>query len=154
MGSATQRVMPVSTECMWQNIINEFWDKTNSPNYIGALDGKHIRLKKPPKSGSMYFNYKKHFSIVLLALADAKSKFICVDVGAYGSQGDSRIFRESAMGRRIHEGRFGIPAWRPLSNTTEPILPVVIVADEAFGLSENIIAIKKKIFNYRLSRAR
>lgn len=70
-------------------------EKTQFPNCIGALDGKRIRVKKPPHSGSSYFNYKKYFSVVLLALTDAHLKFFAVDVGAYGSQGDSRMFRES-----------------------------------------------------------
>ncbi|XP_077334047.1 uncharacterized protein LOC143975480 [Lithobates pipiens] len=85
-------VMPEPTSSLWEEIAEEFWEKTNFTNCIGALDGKHIRLIKPPKSGSRYFNYKKYFSIVLLGLSDANMKFIAVDVGAYGSSGDSRIF--------------------------------------------------------------
>lgn len=157
-----QVVMPEPTEEIWEAVVDEFWEKTQFPNCIGALDGKHIRVKKPPQSGSAYFNYKKYFSVVLLALADAHLQFIAVDVGAYGSQGDARIFRESTFGRRLHEGRLNIPASRPLPCTDEPNLPLVMVADEAFGLAENLmrpysgygLSHSKKIFNYRLSRAR
>lgn len=35
---------------------------------------------------------KTFFPIVLQGVADAKSRFICVDVGAYGRQIDSGIF--------------------------------------------------------------
>jgi len=45
-------------------------------------------FEKPPKTGSMYFHYKKEFSIVLLPLFDADYKFISVDVGAYGRKSD------------------------------------------------------------------
>lgn len=59
----------------------KFW---NFPNFIAAIDGKHIHIQAPSKSETLFFNYKKTFLIVLLAMVDAEYKFICVDVGAYG----------------------------------------------------------------------
>ncbi|XP_040193133.1 protein ALP1-like [Rana temporaria] len=155
-------VMPEPTEEIWESVVDTFWEKTQFPNCIGALDGKHIRVRKPPHSGSSYYNYKKYFSVVLLALSDANLKFLLVDVGAYGSQGDARIFRESTFGRRIHAGQLNIPESRPLPCTEEPSLPLVMVADEAFGLAENLMRPysgyglnrQQKVYNYRLSRAR
>jgi len=41
-------------------IANGFMEIWNFPNCIGAMDGKHIALKAPHKSGSMFFNYKVH----------------------------------------------------------------------------------------------
>lgn len=65
-----------------------------------------------------------------MALADANLQFIFVDVGAYGSQGDARIFLESALGRWLHEEQLGIPSCRPLPGTIEPSLPLVMTADK------------------------
>ena len=58
-------------EDKWLSIANEFEERWQFPNCVGALDGKHIPLINPCNSGSKYFNYKNFFSIVLLVLVDA-----------------------------------------------------------------------------------
>lgn len=42
----------------WLNVANDFFDKWNMPNCLGAIDGKHIKIKCPPHAGSLYYNYK------------------------------------------------------------------------------------------------
>jgi len=42
----------------WRLIADEFLNKWNFPHTCGALDGKHVACKCPPKSGSTYYNYK------------------------------------------------------------------------------------------------
>lgn len=83
---------------------NEFWIKWNFPNCILAIDGKHVRIRSPNKTGSLFFNYKEYFSIVLLAMVDANYKFIAIDVGSFGREGDSGIFLKSPMGKKILNG--------------------------------------------------
>lgn len=52
-------VMSEPKEEMWEAIADDFWEKMQFSICIGALDSKHIMLKKPSQSVSLYFNYKK-----------------------------------------------------------------------------------------------
>lgn len=47
------------SEREWEDIASGFERKANFPHCLGAVDGKHIRILKPAKSGSMFFNYKE-----------------------------------------------------------------------------------------------
>lgn len=155
--------MPEPTTEDWIKIADDFENRANFPNCIGAIDGKHVRLVKPVHSGSQFFNYKNYCSIVLLGVADANYCFTTVDVGAYGKSADSNIFRESVLYKKLCSGSLKIPYKRPLLNfNLNTAMPFVFVADEAFAMSENVLRPyarkdldnKKRIFNYRLSRAR
>lgn len=85
-------LMPIPSKEMWVEHANNFHNKWNFPNVIGAIDGKHIRIQCPPNSGSLYFNYKGFFSTVLLAIVDADYKYIAIDVGSFGRESDGGIF--------------------------------------------------------------
>ncbi|KAM5191522.1 uncharacterized protein ACMZJ9_022968, partial [Mantella aurantiaca] len=123
----------------WLEIADMFWERTKFPNCLGAIDGKHIRIVMPPTSGSFYFNYKKYFSVVLMAVADANYHFISIYVGSFGSAADSTVFQHSVFHQRLTQGQLDIPEPRPLPGTTEPLMPMVFVADEAFGISNNLM---------------
>ena len=49
----------------WKELETEFRIRWNVPHALGALDGKHVALKK-----ALYHSYKRFFSIVMLALVD------------------------------------------------------------------------------------
>lgn len=83
-----RKLMPIPKEIDWKKHAQNFFEKWNFPNAIGAIDGKHIRIQCPSNSGSLYFNYKGLFSVVLLAIVDADYKYIAIDVGSYGRESD------------------------------------------------------------------
>ncbi|XP_008179142.1 uncharacterized protein LOC103308128 [Acyrthosiphon pisum] len=125
--------MVVPTTDDWLHISEVFYNKTQFPNCLEAVDGKHIRLECPPRSGTLYYNYKHFFSLILMAICDANYCFTIIDVGSFGKERD--------------EG--GTPQ------------PFVIIG-KAFALHTNLLRPfpgrtlndKRRIFNYRLSRAR
>jgi hypothetical protein len=80
------------------NTANDFHGRTQFPNCVGAVDGKHVRIKMP--SGSLFCNYK-HFSILLSALVDAYYCFIAVAVVAIGKSSDSNVFKNSNTERKM-----------------------------------------------------
>lgn len=100
---------------------------------------KHIRCINPRNSGSNYFNYKKYFSIILMAVVDANLSFIANDVGAYGRESDSNVFKECPFGKKLYSDRLNIPEPACLPNTEHLVLPYVFVADEAFALHKNVL---------------
>ena len=151
-----------SSVAEWQAIEKEFRLRWNLPNCLGAIDGKHIRINKPPGSGSLFHNYKGFFSIVLLGLVDANYKFIWADVGGSGSNSDAQIFNSSQLKEKILDKSIQFPPDKPLPNDDKPF-PHFLVGDDAFALATWMmkpyarfrgLSIAERIFNYRLSRAR
>ncbi|XP_031789426.1 protein ALP1-like isoform X1 [Nasonia vitripennis] len=143
-------------------IANMYWRIWHMPNCFGAIDGKHIRVKAPPNSGSYFFNYKKHFSIVLMGLSDAFCRFIWVNIGDFGSSNDAGIFQRSDLRQALDNEEIDIPAPTYLPRT-DVLCPYFIIGDGAFPLKNylmkpytraNNLTHEEKIVNYRLSRAR
>ncbi|XP_017468108.1 PREDICTED: uncharacterized protein LOC108360367 [Rhagoletis zephyria] len=120
----------------WKNIVERFYIKTGMPHCLGAVDGKHINIVCPKRSGSLYYNYKKTFSIVLMAVCDDNYTFVFVDVGALGSQSDGGVFARSAFGNMILRNNLELPPDVNLPGTNT-IFPYYFVGDNAFPLIKN-----------------
>lgn len=120
MGASTVRGIVIDTcKAIWLQLVNahmpapsqeqlmaskeRFWKIWNFPNCVGAIDGKHCRIKCPPHSGSLYYNYKQFFSVVLQAVSDADYKFLSIEVGGRGSQSDGGTFASSALFERLEK---------------------------------------------------
>ena len=134
-----------TTPDQWKELEREFRIRWNVPHALGALDGKHVALKKPKNTGALYHNYKGFFSIVMLALVDGQNKFRWVDVGTEGSCSDGQIFNASQLKKR-----------------GGPDVPYFILADDAFALNtwlmkpygRRMLTREERIANYRISRGR
>ena len=131
--------LPVPNEEKWRNIAHGFENTWNFPQCVGAIDGKHVVVQAPPKSGSMYYNYKKCYSVVLMAVVDAHYNFVVVDVGAYGKQSDGNVLANSTFRKKLLNMDLALPPPESIAGTSKPRLPFAFVGDEAFPLLPNLL---------------
>ncbi|XP_030757969.1 uncharacterized protein LOC115883711 [Sitophilus oryzae] len=98
-----------------------------------------------------------------MAVVDANMRFTLVDIGTPRRNSDSGVFRRSIIGMGLENQFMKVTRACPLDKDRNLILPYVVVGDEAFALTNymmrpyprsGILNRRKKIFNYRLSRAR
>ena len=155
--------MPVSKVEDWRAIAAQFQERWNFPHCLGAIDGKHVVIQSPCNSGSLFFNYKSTYSLVLLAVVDADYLFRVVDVGGFGRTSDSGSLRNSAFGEGLRDGTLNIPPDTAIPGAEQRgPLPYVFVGDAAFPLIPHLLRLfpghhippERRVFNYRLSRAR
>ena len=145
----------------WRAIADKFYEKWNFPHTCGTLGGKHVACRCPPKTGSMYYNYKGFYSVVLMALVDADYKFIWADVGGTGSESDAQIYNDSELRECAEDGTIGFPDPDPIPNDYQDV-SYFFIGDDAFALRPTMmkpyglrgLTNDERIFNYRLSRAR
>ena len=65
--------------------------------------------------------------------------FTFVDIGAYRKESDSTIFKNSALYNAIKNNTLQLPVAKAISDSFNEPLPYVIVADEAFTLSDYLM---------------
>lgn len=97
-----------------------------------------------------------------MAVCDARYRFLFVDAGAYGSEGDGGVFSKTDFGRKIYNDELPLPNDSTINGIN---IPYYFVSDDAFALGKRImkpyvpkrgsrLTAEERIFNYRLSRAR
>ena len=101
--------------------------------------------------------------MVLMAICDARYVFTFVDIGDYGSNKDSGVFRKSDIGKSFFKKEMNLPESENIESlTTYGLVPYYLVGDDAFPLQQWLmkpypgqgIEETQTIFNYPLSRAR
>ncbi|XP_046550044.1 putative nuclease HARBI1 [Haliotis rubra] len=149
------------TKQEWRSLSWDFQDEWNLPHDLRALDGKHVAIRKPPSSGSLYHNYKGFFSIVLFGLVDAKYRFLKLDVGGMRHMSDAQIFNASELKECIEDGSINFP--RPVPLPYDDVdTPYFLLRDDAFAVRKYLMKPYSRrgltddelVFNYRISSAR
>ena len=144
-------------------VAQQFERRWQMVHCLGAVDGKHIRIIQPPRSGSLYYNYKGYYSIVLLAIASADYEFLYVDVGAEGRASDGGTWRQCTFHDHLYgpSNLLDLPPPQHVPGMQQR-LPYFLVGDDAFRMTPHLLkpfpgarlTRKQEIFNYRLSRCR
>nr|CAI5841486.1 unnamed protein product [Callosobruchus analis] len=100
--------------------------------------------------------------MVLMAIVDAKYRFLLADFGTNGRISDGGVLLNTKFFEKLQNKTLKLPTSETLKNSTR-CLPYVFVADDAFPLRVDMLkpfrqtdlnSRERKIFNYRLSRAR
>ncbi|XP_068082561.1 uncharacterized protein [Anabrus simplex] len=128
-----QECIPTPTKGRWETIAAEFEKRANFPHCLGSVD-----------------------------VADSNYRFVYVNIGSFGKDCDSSIFKKCSLWESIETNNQELPEERCLPGTESPNVPYFFVEDEAFALHRHLLrpyggsnlTLKKRIFNYRLCRAR
>lgn len=96
-----------------------------------------------------------------MAVVNANYEFIMVDVGTNGRVSDGGVLENSTFGKKLKNNTLNIPKPAYLTGSNRK-LPYFFVGDDAFPLRQNLLkpysqtglTTEKRIYNYRLSRAR
>ncbi|CAK1593514.1 unnamed protein product [Parnassius mnemosyne] len=150
-----------SSKYEWDMAAKSFQEQWQFHNCVGCMDGKHIIIEKPSGTGSLFYNYKGTFSVVLFAIVNANYEFIYVHTGSNGSMSDGGILKSTRFYEKLINDDLKLSESFILPGTNLTV-PYVFLGDSAFALETNImkpfpdknISKEKRIFNYRLCRAR
>ena len=115
------------TECDFE----ELW---NFLNRIGAIHCKHFCIQCPAGSGAKFNSYKEFFSLVLLAVCDARYCFNLTDIRQYGSNNDSGLLENSKLKKQFESGVVDLRPPRTVNSCSFNLLPYFWVGDKIFPL--------------------
>ena len=93
-----------SSEQEWLEISKKFGTRWNYPHALGAIDGKHVTIRKRSNAGSYYYNYKHTHSIILSAIAGPECECLYADVGSNSRVNDSGVWNKSSLLQAIQNG--------------------------------------------------
>ena len=143
-------VVPQTAEA-WRLKSKEFLDLWQYPYALAAMDGKHCMVQSFKKSGSLYHNYKGHYSIILFALVDANYQFLYVDIGKPGSNNDAAVWQGSSLKKALTSGKLNLPTSQGnvcFHFLGDDIFPLTTTLMKPYTRKENM-AVAEKVYNYR-----
>ncbi|KAM7307648.1 uncharacterized protein ISCGN_011284 [Ixodes scapularis] len=160
-GTTSGCLRALSTPCSsWCPIKSENKHLLEENHHARTAANCDTQSSKPAKqraggrTGSLNFNYKTTFSKLMLAICNAKYRFLYVEIGHHGSESDAGIFIRSDFLQAIAEGQRRLPTASWLGSRK---VPYFFVGDEAFPLKtfvmrpflrKNLAGRPPRVFNY------
>ncbi|KAK4876905.1 hypothetical protein RN001_009411 [Aquatica leii] len=77
--------------------------RQKNENYLGVIDGCHLKIDKPQNDADSYINRKGFYSIQMQVVCDHNRKIRDVFIGYPGSVHDARVFRNSPLCANLEE---------------------------------------------------
>lgn len=71
--------------------------------------GNYVVIQAPDNSGSLCYNYKRTYSIILLVVVDAKYVFRVINISGYGRATDGRSLYNFVFGEGLRDGTLDLP---------------------------------------------
>ncbi|EPB68805.1 hypothetical protein ANCCEY_12115 [Ancylostoma ceylanicum] len=104
-----------------------FARKDIMPNVIGAIDGSLVPILRPPHSEWKYFCRKRFFALNVVAVVDARGRFMYINSNFPGSVHDSTVYNLGRVHDTFTEGivpsGFCLVGDSGLANSNEIITP-------------------------------
>lgn len=145
----------------FKRVSKNYFVNWGMPQAIGAIDVRHIPIRKPGNTGSRFRNYKGFYSMALQAVVDDNCRYLYIDVGGYGSQSDGGTFKASLFYKALIKKKLNIPSPAKLPGL-EVRTPFYFLGDGAYSLMPNLMKpfpgkkriVRERYFNSILSKSR
>ena len=115
-----------------------FMVRAGLPNCVGAVDGTHIKVKRPDADSLAYRNRKQYDSIVMQAIFASDCSILDIIVGWPGSVSDSRVWNTSPISQAFRNGSFHFPSMDVLLGNVR--VPFYIIGDGGYANRPHLIS--------------
>uniref|UniRef100_A0A182NT78 DDE Tnp4 domain-containing protein n=1 Tax=Anopheles dirus TaxID=7168 RepID=A0A182NT78_9DIPT len=126
-----------STTDEWLRIAEEFENKWLFPHALGVIAGRHIGVRCPKDNDVAYVNYALFSSIILMAVVDANSNFLYVEVGRKGNTSNEDPFQHSKLCHMLDNNKLNVPESAVLQVPYTLKVPYMLLADEGFSFNSH-----------------
>lgn len=141
-------------------VMEEFRTFCSLPGVVGAIDGTHFKIRKPPVSPEDYYYFKSSgFTIQCQVVVDRHRRFLDVSFGMSGSTHDVRVLKWSALyhfatNTNLFDAAYSHEGFSPylIGDGGNPLLPWLMTPHR--NTQNEPRTYEQGLFNHKLSKGR